>query len=131
MDQVFIILDKMDKIGFEGVEKELLEAGHQKESVDRYLDMLKNVTKDAAGVRALGEMLGEVMPLEVSENLAHIMDTVQGSAVAKLPRWPKPSSGWNSTPPWYAGCPITQEPLSRYPWKGSAARLQAADGMIR
>ena len=31
MDQVFIILDKMDKIGFEGVEKELLEAGHQKE----------------------------------------------------------------------------------------------------
>lgn len=62
MDQVFIILDKMDKIGFEGVEKELLEAGHQKESVDRYLDMLKNVTKDAAGVRALGEMLGRSCP---------------------------------------------------------------------
>ena len=84
MDQVFIILDKMDKIGFEGVEKELLEAGHQKESVDRYLDMLKNVTKDAAGVRALGEMLGEVMPLEVSENLAHIMDTVTEVAEAEF-----------------------------------------------
>ena len=83
-DNVFITLDKMDKIGFEGVEKELLEAGHQKESVDRYLDMLKNVTKDAAGVRALGEMLGEVMPLEVSENLAHIMDTVTEVAEAEF-----------------------------------------------
>lgn len=83
------------------MEKEPLEAGHQKESVDRYLDMLK-CDKDAAGVRAT-EMLGEVMPLEVSENLAHIMNTVTEVAEAEF--------GWNSTPPWYAGCPITQEPF--------------------
>lgn len=82
MDQVFIILDKMDKIGFEGVEKELLESGYTKDSVDKYLDMLKNVTRDAAGVRALGEKLAEVMPLEVSQNLAHIMDTVTEVAEA-------------------------------------------------
>ena len=84
MDQVFIILDKMDKIGFEGVEKELLESGYRKESVDTYLDMLKNVTKDAAGVRALGDRLKEIMPLEVSENLAHIMDTVTEVAEAEF-----------------------------------------------
>lgn len=82
MDQVFIILDKMDKIGFEGVEKELLESGYTKDSVDKYLDMLKNVTRDAAGVRALGEKLADVMPLEVSQNLAHIMDTVTEVAEA-------------------------------------------------
>ena len=52
MDQVFITLDKMDKIGYEGVEKELLESGYCPESVSKYLDMLKNVTKDSAGVRA-------------------------------------------------------------------------------
>ena len=76
MDQVFITLDKMDKIGLEGVEKELLESGYQKECVDKYLDMLKNVTRNADGVRALGQKLADVMPLEVSRNLAHIMDTV-------------------------------------------------------
>ena len=75
-DTVFIILDKMDKIGLEGVEKELLESGYQKECVDKYLDMLKNVTRNADGVRALGQKLADVMPLEVSRNLAHIMDTV-------------------------------------------------------
>lgn len=82
MDQVFITLDKMDKIGYEGVEKELLESGHSPESVSKYLDMLKNVTKDSAGVRALGQMLSEVMPADVSEGLAHIMDTVTEVAEA-------------------------------------------------
>ena len=44
--------------------------------------MLKNVTKDSAGVRALGQMLSEVMPADVSEGLAHIMDTVTEVAEA-------------------------------------------------
>lgn len=82
MDQVFITLDKMDKIGYEGVEKELLESGYSRDSVDRYLDMLKNVTRDASGVRALGQMLHDVMPAEVSAGLAHIMDTVSEVAQA-------------------------------------------------
>ena len=34
-DTVFIILDKMDKIGKEGVKEELLSAGFEKESVDK------------------------------------------------------------------------------------------------
>ena len=84
MDQVFITLDKMDKIGFDGVEKELLESGYSQESVDKYLDMLKNITKDAAGVRSLGEKLSEVMPVQVAENLAHIMDTVSEVAEAEF-----------------------------------------------
>lgn len=75
-DQVFIVLDKMDKIGIEGVEKELLESGFSRESVDKYLNLLKTAARDGAGVRALGEKLADVMPLEVSRNLAHIMDTV-------------------------------------------------------
>ena len=84
MDQVFITLDKMDKIGFEGVEKELLASGYEKESVDKYMDLLRNVTKDAAGVRALGEQLSGVLPAEVSGNLAHIMDTVTEVAEAEF-----------------------------------------------
>ena len=34
-DEVFIILDKMDKIGLEGVEEELVEAGYEKEKSKR------------------------------------------------------------------------------------------------
>ena len=84
MEQVFIILDKMDKIGLEGLERELLEAGYAKASVTAYLELLKNVNKDATGVRALGEQLSDVLPVETSRNLAHIMDTVAEVAEARF-----------------------------------------------
>lgn len=78
LEQVFITLDKMDKIGYDGVQAELLEAGHDEESVKQYLELLGSVSKDAAGVRKLGEALSEAgaLPAEVTENLAYIMDTV-------------------------------------------------------
>ncbi len=83
-DQVFIILDKMDKIGEAGVKEELLEAGYTREQVDKYLGLFASVTKDAPGVRSLGEALKDVMPLSVTEGLAHIMDTVKDVAVAEF-----------------------------------------------
>ncbi|MGL5433858.1 MAG: histidine--tRNA ligase [Lachnospiraceae bacterium] len=76
LEQVFITLDKMDKIGNEGVARELLGAGHPQVSIDKYLGMLSEVSNDAAGVRSLGSVLAEVLEPEVTENLAHIMDTV-------------------------------------------------------
>ncbi|WP_125144477.1 histidine--tRNA ligase [Clostridium transplantifaecale] len=76
-DRVFIILDKMDKIGLNGVAEELLEAGYAKESVDKYTDLLANIRNDADGVRALGEKLASVMDPEKAENLAYIMETVR------------------------------------------------------
>ena len=76
MDQVFITLDKMDKIGLDGVEKELLEAGHAKESVDKYTKLLGEMGDDAQAVRALGDVLADVLPKKVTENLASIMETV-------------------------------------------------------
>ena len=62
MEQVFITLDKMDKIGLEGVEKELLEAGHARESVDMYTRLLGEMGDDAQAVRGLGEVLADVLP---------------------------------------------------------------------
>ncbi len=76
MDQVFITLDKMDKIGLEGVEKELLEAGHSEESVGKYTRLLADMGDDAKAVRELGEILSDVLPKSVTENLAGIMETV-------------------------------------------------------
>ncbi len=83
-DQVFITLDKMDKIGMEGVRSELLEAGYGADQTDKYLNLFTAVTRDAQGVRKLGELLKDSMAPSVSEGLAHIMDTVKDVAVAEF-----------------------------------------------
>ena len=79
-DEVFIILDKMDKIGLDGVKAELLEKGYAAEAVEKYVALLASIEKDAAGVRKLGETLSSVMDPAKAENLAYIMETVQGAA---------------------------------------------------
>ncbi len=76
LETVFIILDKMDKIGSDGVAAELKENGYDTAAVDKYMALLASVTNDAAGVRRVGETLKEVMPLTVTDGLADIMDTV-------------------------------------------------------
>ncbi len=75
-DTVFIILDKMDKIGIEGVEKELLESGFAKESVDAYLALFKEITGDMAGLKLCAEKLKDVCEGDAAENLMRIMDCV-------------------------------------------------------
>ncbi len=75
-DQVFIILDKMDKIGADGVAKELAEAGYDEEKISKYLNLFENAASDAGGVRSLGELLKDAMDQSQAENLASIMDSV-------------------------------------------------------
>ena len=42
-DTVFIILDKMDKTGLEGVAEESEKNGFEKASVDKYLDLFRSI----------------------------------------------------------------------------------------
>ena len=83
-DQVFIILDKMDKIGMDGVAKELAEAGYDEEKIKKYLSLFESVTPDAAGVRSLGTALKEAMDQEQAENLAAIIDSVSQIATSQF-----------------------------------------------
>lgn len=83
-DQVFIILDKMDKIGMDGVERELKEAGYEEEKVKKYLSLFESVTRDASGVRSLGETLKGSMDPEQAENLAAIIDSVTGISTCQF-----------------------------------------------
>lgn len=76
MDQVFITLDKLDKIGMDGVQAELKENGFSEESIAKYTELLSSVTADSKGVLNLGQALSGVLGENVAENLAHIMDTV-------------------------------------------------------
>ena len=82
MEQVFIILDKMDKIGNEGVEAELLEAGYTEASVKKYLELLSGAGTDAESVRSLEETLKGVITEGRAAGLAYIMDTVKEVATA-------------------------------------------------
>lgn len=81
-DTVFIILDKMDKIGLDGVAEELEKEGFAKESIDTYLGMFKEIRNDAEGVRLLGEKLGEVLEPDVAEGLQTIISTVDNVKTA-------------------------------------------------
>ena len=76
-DEVFIILDKMDKIGLDGVEKELVEAGYSKENVDKYLELFKVVTNDVSGIEYLKEKLDGFLDAETADGLKMIIDSVE------------------------------------------------------
>lgn len=83
-DQVFIILDKMDKIGLDGVAEELVASGFAKENAERYLDLFKAASPDAEGIRVLKEMLGTCLPEGAAENLLTIMHSVEATKVSEF-----------------------------------------------
>ncbi|MGI6042062.1 MAG: histidine--tRNA ligase [Candidatus Alectryocaccobium sp.] len=76
-DTVFIILDKMDKIGIEGVAAELEKEGFENEAIKKYLGLFANIKNDISGIRYLKEELGDYLSDEVSDGLVHIIDTVE------------------------------------------------------
>ena len=81
-DSVFITLDKMDKIGLEGVEAELLENGFEKASVDKYLELYRGLEQADNGVAYLAQKLEGVLELSVTEGLQEIIDSVQSTKAA-------------------------------------------------
>ena len=81
-DSVFITLDKMDKVGLDGVKEELIEQGFAKESVDKCLALFENVSQDVAGVRYLKDTLGEYLEVGVAEDLETIMASVDATKSA-------------------------------------------------
>lgn len=78
-DEVFIVLDKMDKIGPEGVEAELIEMGYTSESVKTYLSLFDEVASDVSGVRYLKEKLGDYLSDETADGLELIMSSVEAA----------------------------------------------------
>ncbi|MBR1866415.1 MAG: histidine--tRNA ligase [Lachnospiraceae bacterium] len=81
-DSVFITLDKMDKIGVEGVAQELIAQGYDKEHVDTYLALFEKTASDAEGVRFLKDTLGEYLEEGVAEDLVTIMESVNATRAA-------------------------------------------------
>lgn len=78
-DTVFIILDKMDKIGLDGVEEELKKNGFAEEAVEKYLGLFKGIEEAQDGIAYLGETLQGVMEPEVEESLQEIIASVKAT----------------------------------------------------
>ncbi len=78
-ESIFIILDKMDKIGTQGVAEELLSQGYQKECIDKYLALFAQTSSDIKGVRYLKDTLKDVLEAGVAEDLEMIMSSVDAT----------------------------------------------------
>ncbi len=83
-DKVFVVLDKMDKIGLEGVEAELMEDGYDADCVKRYLELYRNLNQTENGVACLAGTLKEVLETSVTEGLQEIMDSVSATRTAEF-----------------------------------------------
>lgn len=83
-DTVFIILDKMDKIGLDGVEEELLKSGFEKESISAYTGLFKGIESAEDGISYLAETLLEHLEPEVRESLKEIIDSVDATKAAEF-----------------------------------------------
>ncbi len=86
-DSVFITLDKMDKIGLEGVKAELLTNGFAEEAVDKYLNLFTELDKkETAGekVAYLANTLEGVLASDVHEGLLEIINSVEATKNAQF-----------------------------------------------
>ncbi len=81
-DTVFIILDKMDKIGLDGVAEELEKEGYDKESIEKYLALFKGVESADNGIKYLASALQGFLEPEVEQNLLEIIESVEAAKTA-------------------------------------------------
>ena len=82
--EVFIILDKMDKIGLEGVEKELLESGYPQAAVEAYVAFFRKAGQGLGCAEFCGEALADTLEAGVVQNLDTILDCVRATAAGSF-----------------------------------------------
>ncbi|MCC8141406.1 MAG: histidine--tRNA ligase [Lachnospiraceae bacterium] len=75
-DSLCITLDKMDKIGMDGVAAELQKEGFAKESIDSYITLLDGIGLAEDGFAWLMEQLGDLLPADVIDRMAEIFEAV-------------------------------------------------------
>ena len=81
-DSVFITIDKMDKIGIDGVKVELLENGYAAETVEKYADLLNKAVNGEASLGSIMDTVGEELAKDPVTNLEEIITAVESSKQA-------------------------------------------------
>ncbi len=85
-DDVFITLDKMDKIGLDGVKEELIKDGYDAGSVDKYIELFELIGEKSGidALKAVADKISDNLDAEVSEGLTEIIDSVEKTKSAQF-----------------------------------------------
>ncbi len=83
-DSVCIILDKLDKIGKDGVKEELLEEGFEETSVEKYISLFDKFSENIDGIKALADVLGDYLDESVVTSLTEIITCVESVKKAQF-----------------------------------------------
>ncbi len=78
-DSIFITLDKMDKIGVEGVKHELLESGYDSEAVEKYLALFKGMEASEDALAFMKEKLAGILDEDVQTGFQEIIESVNAT----------------------------------------------------
>lgn len=78
-DNIFIILDKMDKIGLDGVENELIEDGYAKDSVEKYLALFKGMQESEDTLFFIEEKMTGFLEEDVKTSFREIIESVNAT----------------------------------------------------
>lgn len=82
-DNVFIILDKLDKIGIEGVHDELESCGYEHGAIDNIMQGIAGFLTDAADFAAVKSHLPIEMVADLYQVVERVMHTVQAQAAGR------------------------------------------------
>lgn len=80
---VLISLDKLDKIGFDGVESELISKGFAQNTVKNYLDAYRFLQSDVT-CRDFCATISDCLDTQVESNLSEIIDCCRSSVCEKV-----------------------------------------------
>ncbi len=78
-DNIFITLDKMDKIGIEGVARELTEAGYDSGHIDKYLALFKDMNEKEDTLAFIEEKMTGVLDESVKAGFREIIESVNAT----------------------------------------------------
>ena len=78
-DNVFITLDKMDKIGLEGVERELIEAGYDSGNIEKYLALFKEMNASGDTLAFIEEKMTGFPDEAVKAGFREIIESVNAT----------------------------------------------------
>lgn len=79
LDNVYIILDKMDKIGKDGVKEDLIANGVATDKVEKYMALFDGIETAADGIAYLGETLADCLDPDVIKSLSEIKESVSST----------------------------------------------------
>ena len=78
-DQVFITLDKMDKIGLDGVKEVLVKDGFNDDAVEKYTSLFSEIENESDPIAYLSDKLGDSFADDVKQWMDEIIDSVKNA----------------------------------------------------